>query len=90
MPLFNIDDHNLFNEFPEHSERIESLWQDDSQFASAAEEYHVLSKRIRGLEMNGMPVADHYFEELKKRRVQLKDQLYGLIAPRASSVSARR
>ncbi len=75
-----VEDHNLFNEFPEYSDRIEFLWQEDNYFASAAEEYHALDKQIRGLEMNNMPVSDYYFEDLKKRRCLLKDQLYQMLA----------
>lgn len=81
-----VDDHNLFNEFPEHTDRIEYLWKQDADFATIAEEYHSLDKRIRGLQMSGIPTSDYYFEELKKRRCLLKDQLYHKIA---SPYSAR-
>lgn len=87
MPQF-IDDHNLFREFPEFSDRIESLWQEDNEFAVAAEEYHALDKQIRGLQMNNIPMSDYQFEELKKRRCLLKDRLYNMIASPYSSPSS--
>lgn len=83
-----VDDHNLFREFPEYSDRIESLWQEDNEFAAAAEEYHALDKQIRGLQMNNMPIADFQFEDLKKRRCLLKDKLYNMIAMPYSSPSS--
>ena len=83
-----VDDHNLFREFPEFSDRIESLWQEDREFATAAEEYHALDKQIRGLQMNQIPMSDFQFEELKKRRCLLKDRLYNMIASPYSSPSS--
>jgi hypothetical protein len=79
MPLYNIEDHHLLNEFPQYADRIETLWQHDPQFAQHADHYQTLNKQIHGLEMTGVPVSDHYFEDLKKRRVQLKDQIYSLL-----------
>ena len=58
-----VDDHNLFREFPEYSDRIEFLWQEDNEFAAAAEEYHALDKQIRGLQMNNIPMSDFQFED---------------------------
>ncbi|MFZ5844740.1 MAG: YdcH family protein [Pseudomonadota bacterium] len=83
-----VEDHNLFREFPEFSDRIESLWQEDREFAAAAEEYHALDKQIRGLQMNHIPMSDFQFEELKKRRCLLKDRLYSMIASPYSSPSS--
>lgn len=79
MPLYNIDDHQLISEFPQLADRIENLWQHDPQFAQYADRYQTVNKQIHGLEMTGVPVSDHYFEDLKKQRVQLKDQLYSLL-----------
>lgn len=83
-----VEDHNLFREFPQFSDRIEFLWQEDNEFATAAEEYHALDKQIRGLQMNNIPMSDYQFEELKKRRCLLKDKLYNMIASPYSSPSS--
>lgn len=74
-----VEDHSLRNEFPDHEERIEFLWREDRDFANIAQEYHSLDKKIRGLQMTGIPTSDYHFEELKKRRCLLKDQLYNKI-----------
>ena len=79
MPLYNVEDHQLMNEFPQLAERIDSLWQKDPQFAQCADQYQTLNKQIHGLQMTGVPVSDVYFETLKKQRLQLKDQIYSLL-----------
>lgn len=41
--------------------------------------YDTLDGRIRELEGLGQPVADKAMEDLKKRRLALKDELYTLL-----------
>ncbi len=77
MPL--IPNHNLDNEFPESIELIQQLKRDDPQFAQMASEYHALDHKVRGLEMCDIPTSDENYEDLKKRRLYLKDQLYSVI-----------
>ena len=40
------------------------------------EEYNWLDAQIRNLEEHDQPVSDSHMEELKRRRVHLKDRLY--------------
>lgn len=68
--------HNLVEEFPEYRIAIDHLKVNDSDFARLLAEYDVTDKRIYGIEQQMQPVSDTYVEELKKRRVHLKDQLY--------------
>ena len=42
-------------------------------------EHDVLDNEIRNLEIANQPVADEYMEDLKKKRIAMKDQLYDLI-----------
>lgn len=42
-------------------------------------EHHVVTKDVERLDNEGVPVADETFEEQKKKRIQLKDQLYTMI-----------
>ena len=70
------ENHSLANEFPEFKERIHDLKLADEQFAQMANEYNALVHKIRGLEMNGIPVSDSTFNEMKLRGLHLKDQLY--------------
>lgn len=69
-------DHSLYHDFPEHHQRINQLKLEDEEFARLATEYHKLDHSVRGLEARDVPTSDDYFERLKLRRLQLKDELY--------------
>ena len=68
--------HDLRHEFPEHADRIERLRGEDPEVSRSMDEYDLLDAQIRELEARGEPVSDTYMEDLKKRRVLLKDQLF--------------
>lgn len=71
--------HNLIHEFPEFRSTIQHLKVHDRDFARLLAEYDVTDKRIYGIEQQMQPVADTYLEELKRRRVNLKDRLYTIL-----------
>lgn len=75
----NVEHHDLAGEFPEHREKIHTLKMENAHFAKLSDEYHVVSKEVERLENEGVPVADETIEEQKKKRAQLKDQLYSMI-----------
>ncbi len=68
--------HHITEEFPELGQTIKTLKHTDRQFARLLTEYDTTDKRIYGLEQQNLPVADHYFGQLKRRRSQLKDRIY--------------
>jgi len=68
--------HDIPHEFPEFQVDIEALKQQDPMFSEAYNEYHLLDEEIRQIEQNVETVSDVYAEELKKKRVVLKDQIY--------------
>ncbi len=74
-----VEHHDLAHEFPEYKERIHELDRENGHFARLHEEYDELTRRIEALEKNGVPIADEGFEELKKRRLVLKDELYTML-----------
>lgn len=77
MPL---DPHDLPHDFPEFAERIEQLKaQGDGLFCSLMAEYDTLDKQVHRIEQGVEAHADDFTEELKKRRMQLKDRLYALL-----------
>jgi len=51
----------------------------DEGFRDMFEEYTVLDSRIYNIDEDITPAADHYAEDLKKRRVFLKDRLYHML-----------
>ncbi|MHB8921738.1 MAG: YdcH family protein [Halothiobacillus sp.] len=74
-----IEHHDLVHEFPEHKERIHHLKIENHHFANLFDKYHVLNNEIEQAEKNDLPLSDEHAESLKKQRLELKDQLYGII-----------
>lgn len=73
--------HSLYDDFPEYRDRINQLKLESENFFRMATEYHRIDHRVGGLEMNGIPVTDETLEELKYKRLHLKDQLFRMLQP---------
>lgn len=71
--------HDLIHELPEHRERIHQLKISDEHFAKLFDEYHELDHEILRMEEGIETPSDDVLEELKKKRLYLKDQLFGMI-----------
>ncbi|MBY4675609.1 YdcH family protein [Marinobacterium arenosum] len=71
--------HSLYNDFPQYRERIQQLKHSNEEFARMAAEYHRIDHSIRGLETRGVPTSNDSFEQMKRRRVQLKDALFQML-----------
>lgn len=71
--------HDLPHEFPEYQERIQELMGSNAEFAAMMKEYNALDDEILKIEQNVEPVSDVYAEDLKKKRVLLKDKLYEIL-----------
>lgn len=74
-----IEHHDLVHEFPEYRHQIHELKQKDTHFARLFDEYHEVDREIRRIEQEIETPSDAYTEELKKRRVKLKDELYAML-----------
>lgn len=75
----NVDHHDLHHEFPEHAAAIHNLKVSSKHFARLFDEYHALTSEVEALEDRDTPVADAEIEDMKKRRVKLKDELYAML-----------
>ncbi len=71
--------HDLHHEFPEHHDRIHELKVSDAHFSRMFEEYHDVNREIRRIEEGVENTSDEYLEDLKKKRLLLKDRLYKMI-----------
>ena len=74
-----IEHHSLPDEFPEFRDRIHELKLHNRQFAELYRQYQDVDKEIYRIEEQIETPSDHYTEELKKKRVLLKDQLYAML-----------
>lgn len=71
--------HGLVQEFPEYKDKIHELKISNPEFAKLFEKYNDIDKEIYRIEMQIENTSDEYAENLKIRRVQLKDQLYTML-----------
>lgn len=74
-----IESHDLFNEFPEHTEAIRKLVLVNDDFVKMMRDYDEVDHKIRRIEQRVEAVSLLYEEELKRMRVSLKDRLYKMI-----------
>lgn len=72
--------HELHEEFPEHTDRIHELKSSDAHFARLMDEYHEVNRAVHRAETNVEPIDQFAEEELRKKRMQLKDQLYAMLS----------
>jgi uncharacterized protein YdcH (DUF465 family) len=73
------ESHDLLHEFPEYEDKITELRQSSEVFHNLMDEYDWLDAHIRSLEELNTPVSDFHIEEMKKRRLLLKDKLYAIL-----------
>ncbi len=67
--------HDLTEEFPDQRERITDLKTRDGHFARLVEEYNEVNRTIHRIETRVEPTSEDVEEELKRRRVRLKDEI---------------
>ncbi|EGY51668.1 YdcH family protein [Neisseria shayeganii] len=65
--------------FPEYRDLISELKQTDNHFARLFNEHNELDDKITGLENNPVTSGLDEIEELKKKKLFLKDQLYVIL-----------
>lgn len=71
--------HELAEEFPDAVDKIHTLKASDAHFAKLADEYHELNREIHRIETDVEPASDEYQTELRKKRMVLKDEIYGML-----------
>jgi uncharacterized protein YdcH (DUF465 family)/quercetin dioxygenase-like cupin family protein len=77
---------NLAQEFPELKARIRELKLESPAFRSLYAEYQAVDNEVYRIEQGIETPSDDYTEELKRRRVLLKDRLYGMLTGRIPAV----
>lgn len=74
-----IESHDLFHEFPEHTEVIRKLLLSNDDFVKMSRDYDDVDHKVQRIEQRVEAASELYEEELKKLRVSLKDKLYKAI-----------
>jgi len=71
--------HDLIHELPEFKDKIHSLKMSNKHFAHQFEKYHEIDHEVRRIEEGIENTSDEYLEELKKKRLALKDELFAML-----------
>lgn len=71
--------HQLAEEFPEYLAKIRHLREVDGHFHRISEEYQAVNLAIHRAETNIEPVADFHVADMRKARMRLKDEIYGML-----------
>ncbi len=71
--------HKLTDEFPEHRALINHLKEVDGHFARLCADYSEINRQIHLAETDIEPAADAQVTDLHKQRMQLKDEIYGML-----------
>ena len=80
-----MEQHDLNHEFPEYREQIHALKMSSGHFARLFDEYHDVNRSVVRVEVQAEIATDFELEDLKKRRLKLKDELHGML--KSSSVN---
>jgi uncharacterized protein YdcH (DUF465 family) len=73
------EQHDLTHEFPEYKDRIHTLKSENPHFRQLFDEYHGVERQAHRAGTDVEPLSDEHAEEVKKRRLQLKDELYAML-----------
>jgi len=76
MELIN---HDLAHEFPEHLEKMRDLKMTDAYFAKLFTQYDEDDYAIKKYELGVDAIGDDALENLKKQRLQVKDEIYQIL-----------
>ncbi|MEO6016329.1 MAG: DUF465 domain-containing protein [Polaromonas sp.] len=76
MDLLN---HDLAHEFPEHVPKMRKLKVSDPHFADLFARYDADNHAITHYEQGLGVITDEALEDLKKRRLKIKDEIYQIL-----------
>ncbi len=72
--------HELAEEFPDKADAIHALKETNAHFARLAEDYHEVNREIHRLETRVEAASDTREEDLRKKRMHLKDEIAAMLA----------
>ncbi len=72
--------HELTEEFPQDAALIAKLKADDAHFSKLADDYHEVNRELHRLETRVEAASETYEEELRKKRLALKDEIAEILA----------
>jgi len=77
--MVNAPPLDLAQEFPEHKAKIHTLKASNAHFGRLFDQYHDVNHEVHRIEQELETVSDTVAEDLKKKRLRLKDELLGIL-----------
>ena len=77
--MMNDLHHPLVAELPEYRDAIHRLKTENHHFRHLFDSYHEVDKEIVRIEQEIDPASDARMEEVKLKRLRLKDELYAIL-----------
>lgn len=74
-----MEKHDLHHEFPQFNDRIHDLKVSDHRFKRLFDAYHEVNNDIHAIETGAVNTTDEALNQLRMKRVHLKDELYGML-----------
>ena len=74
-----MEKHDLTHEFPSYRDKINEMKAGSNRFRKLYEEYHDVDLQIHRIEEGETPTTDDHLNELRLKRVHLKDILYKML-----------
>lgn len=71
--------HDLVHEFPDYLEKMHKLKASNARFASLYARYDSDNHTIARYEQGVGAITDEALEDLKKRRLKVKDEIYQML-----------
>ena len=71
--------NDLAEDFPDKVDRIHQLKTSNNRFARLYDEYNELNRIIHRIETRVEPKPEDVEEELKRRRLQIKDEIMAML-----------
>ena len=71
--------NDLAQDFPDKVDRIHQLKTSNNRFARLYDEYDELNRAIHRIETRVEPTSEEAEEELKRRRLQIKDEIMAML-----------
>ena len=79
--------NDLAEDFPDKGDRIHQLKTSNNRFARLFDEYNELNRTIHRIETRVEPTTEEVEEELKRRRLQLKDEIMAMLDGRGRLIA---
>lgn len=74
-----MEKHDILHEFPEMKDKVHELKVSDAHFRKIFDEYHELDHEIHSIESGAHATDDAHMNELRLKRVHLKDEIYAML-----------